>query len=292
MVLLTPATATAGSSFNFTVTAEDQFANVATGYAGTLHFTSTDAGATLPINSTLASGVGVFSSTMTIVDNQTITATDAVTSSITGDSDFVDVSPGPTTAFAMMRDDASEPANQDNDIDIDAVDAYGNRTPSYSGTVHWTTSDPNSAQNILPPDATLTLGIGDVEAWLRTPGVQTVTATDTVDSSITGFVTYTILPGTATHFVVTAPANVTSLNAFDVDVTAFDDYSNIATGYVGPVALTSTDGSASLPTGSQSLSSGQGTFSAAMSAPGSWTITVTDSVIVSITGTSDTITAS
>src|SRR5206468_2398141 len=35
-----PASATAGAAFNFTVTAQDQFNNTATGYGGTVHFTS------------------------------------------------------------------------------------------------------------------------------------------------------------------------------------------------------------------------------------------------------------
>ena len=37
-----PASATAGVAFNFTVTALDALGNTATGYSGTVHFTSTD----------------------------------------------------------------------------------------------------------------------------------------------------------------------------------------------------------------------------------------------------------
>ena len=43
-----PASATAGSAFNFTVTALDTSNNTATGYAGTAHFTSSDGQAVLP----------------------------------------------------------------------------------------------------------------------------------------------------------------------------------------------------------------------------------------------------
>src|SRR5262249_57993194 len=69
------ATATAGSAFNFTVTAQDQFNNTATGYGGTVHFSSSDGNSTLPGNSTLTSGVGTFSATLRTAGNQTITAT-------------------------------------------------------------------------------------------------------------------------------------------------------------------------------------------------------------------------
>src|SRR5262249_43749540 len=53
-----PGSATQGQSFSFAVTALDAFNNTATGYAGTVHFTSTDPLATLPANATLSNGAG------------------------------------------------------------------------------------------------------------------------------------------------------------------------------------------------------------------------------------------
>jgi hypothetical protein len=89
--LSAPASATAGTAFNFTVTAQDQFNNTATGYAGTVHFTSSDGAATLPANSTLTNGVGTFSATLRTFGSQTLTATDTLASSITGTSSAVAV---------------------------------------------------------------------------------------------------------------------------------------------------------------------------------------------------------
>src|SRR5207302_11225751 len=66
-----PASATAGSAFNFTVTALDALNNTATSYAGTVHFTSSDGAATLPANSTLTNGTGTFSATLRTPGNQT-----------------------------------------------------------------------------------------------------------------------------------------------------------------------------------------------------------------------------
>src|SRR5205823_3411004 len=96
-----PATATAGTAFAFTVTAQDAFNNTATVYGGTVHFTSTDAHAVLPANSTLTSGTGTFSATLTPAGTQTISATDTVTSSITGTSNAVTVSAAAATHFAV-----------------------------------------------------------------------------------------------------------------------------------------------------------------------------------------------
>src|SRR5204863_287750 len=93
--------ATAGTAFSFTVTALDQFNNTATGYGGTVHFTSSDAQAVLPVNSTLTSGTGSFSATVKTAGSQTITGTDTVTSSITGTSNSITVSPSAATHFAV-----------------------------------------------------------------------------------------------------------------------------------------------------------------------------------------------
>src|SRR5207247_1538455 len=71
-----PSSATAGSAFSFTVTAQDQFNNTATGYVGTVHFTSSDSQAVLPANSSLSNGTGTFSATLKTAGSQTITATD------------------------------------------------------------------------------------------------------------------------------------------------------------------------------------------------------------------------
>src|SRR5438128_9096283 len=87
-----PASTTAGTAFNFTITALDQFSNTATGYGGTLHFTSTDGQGVLPSDSTLTNGVGTFSATLkTAGILKTITATDTMTSSIAGTSNPIAV---------------------------------------------------------------------------------------------------------------------------------------------------------------------------------------------------------
>jgi len=105
-----PANATVGSPFNFTVKALGQSNATASGYTGTVHFTSTDGSASLPANSTLTNGEGTFSATLNTGDNQTITATDTVTSSITGTSNTIAV-PIPTpTATATATPTATATA--------------------------------------------------------------------------------------------------------------------------------------------------------------------------------------
>ncbi len=283
-----PATATAGSAFTFTVTAQDAFNNTASGYSGTVHFTSTDATATLPANSTLTNGVGTFSATLHTAGSQTITATDTVTSTITGTSNAINVGTFPATHFAVSAP-SSATAGTAFSFTVTALDASNNPTAGYSGTVHFTSSD---GQAVLPADATLTNGVGTFTVTLKTAGNQTITATDTVTSSITGTsAAIAVSAAAATHFTVTAPATATAGTAFNFMVTALDAFNNTATGYTGMVHFTSTDSQAVLPTDA-TLTSGTGTFSATLKTAGSQTLIATDTVTSSITGSSNSIAVS
>jgi hypothetical protein len=179
-----PSAATAGSSFNFTVTALDATNATVTGYTGTVHFTSSDAGAgvTLPANATLTNGTGTFSATLTTAGNQTLTASDTVSSSITGTSNAIAVSAAAATHFSISAP-ASATAGTALSFTVTALDQFNNVATGYAGTVHFTSTD---TQAVLPADSTLTNGAGTFSATLKTPGNQTLTATDTVNTTIVG----------------------------------------------------------------------------------------------------------
>jgi hypothetical protein len=187
-ITATPPTVTAGTSFTFTVTAIDVFNAVATGYTGTVHFTSTDGIATLPADYTFTTGAGgdngvhVFSATLKTAGNQTITATDTATTSITGMSNTIVVTAGAATHF-LVTAPATANAGTAFNFTVTALDQFNNTATSYGGTVHFTSTDGAAT---LPVNATLTNGVGTFSATLRTNGNQTITATDTVTGSITG----------------------------------------------------------------------------------------------------------
>jgi hypothetical protein len=79
---------TNGTAFNLTVTALDAYGNTATGYTGTVHFTDSVSGATLPHNYTFtATDAGVHTFTglkLRTKGQQTITVEDTLTGSILG----------------------------------------------------------------------------------------------------------------------------------------------------------------------------------------------------------------
>ncbi|SPF49700.1 exported hypothetical protein [Candidatus Sulfopaludibacter sp. SbA4] len=68
-------------------------------------------------------------------------------------------------------------------VTVTALDANNNTFGAYGGTVHFTSSDASAA---LPADATLSSGVRTFQATLHTAGSQTITATDTATSSLTG----------------------------------------------------------------------------------------------------------
>ncbi len=83
LTLAAPASARAGESMALRVTLTDQFGNIAAGYRGTVHFTTSDALPTvsLPADYTFVSGdagVHSFSATLWSPSNQTITVRDTV----------------------------------------------------------------------------------------------------------------------------------------------------------------------------------------------------------------------
>ena len=105
-----PAAATIGSAFNFTVTAYDLFGNQATGYNGTITFSSSDPGALRPANTTLTNGTGTFSATLVTPGVQTITATDTVNTGLTITSSGTAVSI-PNLVVTTAADDAGLATN-------------------------------------------------------------------------------------------------------------------------------------------------------------------------------------
>src|SRR5205814_7524708 len=98
-----PATTTAGAAQTFTVTAKDAYGNVATGYTGTVHLTSTDAQAVLPADYTFTAtdaGVKQFTVTLKTAGPQSVTVTDALNPTIT-QSVSLTVTPGAVSAFLV-----------------------------------------------------------------------------------------------------------------------------------------------------------------------------------------------
>jgi hypothetical protein len=290
--VIAPENVRAGQSFDVLVEAEDASNHLATGYTGTVHFTlgTTDSGATLPADYTFTAndhGFHVFHVTLTVTGGQTITVTDTTTSSITGSAGTT-VNPAPVATHFIVLAPQHTTTGLPTPVTVIAVDASGHLVPNYIGTVHFTSSDGSAT---LPADYTFTAndhGRHTFQVTFATAGPQTVTATDTTTSSITGQASVSVTaPGVATHFAVISFGRALAGFPTPVVVVALDANNQVVTNYTGTVHFTSSDGSAALPTDYTFTAADHGihVFSVTFNTPGSQTLTATDIVTSSITGT-------
>ena len=89
----------------------------------------------------------------------------------------------PAVAFTVTGFPSPVLSGTSGTVTVTARDASNNVVTDYSGTVAITSSDLRAT---LPPNATLTNGVGTFTVTLRTPGTQSITATDTVKNTLTG----------------------------------------------------------------------------------------------------------
>jgi hypothetical protein len=288
-----PGTTTAGDPFSVTVTAKDAFDNTITDYAGTVHFVSSDGGATLPADYTFVGGDNgshTFTNGVTLVTagTQTVDVNDTVATSATG-SASVDVSAGAIDHFDVSAPGTTT-AGDPFSVTVTAKDAFDNTITDYAGTVTFTSSDGGAT---LPADYTFVGGDNGVhtftnEVTLVTAGTQTVDVNDTVATAATGSASVDVSAASLDHFDVSAPATTTAGDPFSVTVTAQDAFDNTILGYAGTVHFASSDGSATLPSDYTFVGGDNGshTFTNELTlvTAGTQTVDVNDTVATSATG--------
>jgi plastocyanin len=209
LAVTSPTTVTAGAPFSVAVTAFDDFERVATGYTGSIAFSSSDGTATLPANYTFTSGAGLNNGTHTFNgvilrsagQLQTIAAADTVMATIGGSSSDITVVPGPAAPMVVTAP-ATVTAGAAFSFNVTVYDQFGNIATNYAGTVRFSSSDPSAS---LPSNSTLTNGVGNFNATLLTGGIQTLTATDTLNNLLTGSASVLVLPVPTTITLVVAP---------------------------------------------------------------------------------------
>jgi hypothetical protein len=290
--VIAPVSSTAGTAFSVTVTALDPYNNTATGYTGALHFTSSDPLAGLPGNyafTTADAGMHAFSNGVILktAGGPTVTATDTVTSSITGNA-AVAVNAAAASTMTVAGFPSPITAGVAGTFTVTLKDIYGNIASGYTGTVHFTSSDGKAS---LPANYTFTAadaGVHTFSATLKTAGTQSMTATDTTTAGITGMDGgITVNPAAASKFIISAPASVTAGVAFSLTATVKDAYGNVVTGYTGTIHFTSTDSTATLPANYTFTAADKGvhTFTGLiLRKRGNQKITIADTLNSSITG--------
>src|SRR5262249_22286359 len=285
-----PNPAAAGVAGTLTVTSQDTFGNLSSGYLGTVTFSSSDAQAVLAANYIFVAadaGVHTFSATPKTSGSKIITATDTVTSSITG-SQTVTVNAAAAATMTLAGFTNPTVAGVAHNIIGSLFDAFGNVATGYRGTVHFTSTD---AQATLPANYTYTSvdnGVHTFSVTLKTVGTQSITETDTVTSSLTATQSgITVNQAAASNYTVTGfPSPQTAGIAGSFTVTAKDAFGNLATAYTGTVKFSSSEAQAALPANYPFTAADAGVhvFSATLKTAATQAITATDTVSGTITG--------
>ena len=159
----------------------------------------------------------------------------------TGNNRIREVPAGQPADHLVLIANATQTAGATGSFTIEALTPNNVIDTSFSGKVHFTSSDPHAT---LPADVTLT-GPGVLSITLRTAGNQTLTASSpTAAGNVSA--TVQVTPAAVSQFLVSVPA-ATAGATVTATTTAEDAFGNVATGYTGTVVLTSSDTQATLP---------------------------------------------
>jgi len=197
--------------------------------------------------------------------------------------------PTASPSFAVNGFPSPSTAGVAGTFTVSVTDANGVPDISYTGTIHFSSSDP---QAVLPADYKFTAadqGVHTFTAALKTAGAQSITVTDASNSSIAGSESgITVTPGAATHFLISGPSSIVANTSFSITVTAVDAYGNVATGYRGTIHFSDSVGGANLPGNYTFQASDKGvhTFTnLKLKTRGMQTITIWDTLNNTILGT-------
>lgn len=249
-----PDKATAGDRITVTINAQTN-AGGFLDYDNQILVTTTDLAAkfgaasdkTGPFTVQMVDGVGTFDIqfrtaspggtpwTVTAAEGPFITGT-------TSDTDPVTVQAGQTKTFALTGLPPTLTAGTVSAVTITSADLYGNPT-KFFGTANLSKTD---SKAVMPATAAVTNGTGSFQVEFRTAGNQSVSASEL--GGATGTTPNTlVVADAATRFGISAiPPSVTTGDDLTVSVAAFDRFDNTATGFNGPVTVSSTDPNAAL----------------------------------------------
>ena len=246
-----PLEQTAGTAFNVTLTATDEWGNKTVGYTGakTLSWSG-------PLNSpsglapsypstatkvTFTEGVGT-ATAITLYDALSTTLTAKEGTTIAGTSAAFTVKAAGASSFSVPAPTEREAGVAFN-VTVTAWDTWHNTATSYTGakTLVWTgpSNSPSKQAPSYPSTATavaFTEGVGTASAITLYDAVSTTLKA--TEGTITGTsVAFTVKAAATTKFTVPTPVEQTAGTAFNVTLTATDEWGNKTVGYTGAKTL-------------------------------------------------------
>ncbi len=245
----TPSEQEAGTSFNVTLTAIDEYGNTATSYAGkkTVIWSepsnSPSAKApSYPATVTFTAGVGAAAS-IKLYDAQTTTLKAKEGATIEGTSGSFTVKAATAKKLTVPTPSEQE-AGAAFSVTLTAIDEYGNTATSYAGAKTLTFSGPANAPSGAAPEypasataVAFTAGVGTASAIkLYDAQSTTLKAKEGTIEGTSG--SFTVKAASATSFSVPTPTEREAGVAFSETVTAWDTWHNTAKSYVGAKTMT------------------------------------------------------
>jgi sugar lactone lactonase YvrE/Tol biopolymer transport system component len=242
LVVSQPSGVKAGVPFAFTVTAEDDTGNVATGFNGpvTIGPGQGPAGATLGGNRQVNAVNGVARFTLSVTpagSGYTLTASDplgVLPAAATGP-----FAVAATPELLAISPPVAATAGSPFTVTVTAEDANGNPDPSFRGTVTLAVGPGSPPDTFLggPTSAAAVNGTATFSGLLLTrAGSYTLTATTA--NLIGGFsVPFAVNPGPAAGLALTPPSTATAGVPFSATVTVEDALGNVVPSFNGPVNI-------------------------------------------------------
>ncbi len=222
-----------GNALPITVTAYDAYGNVATGYTGTVNFTSSD-----PLDTTYTfttgagrdNGIHTFDVAFDTLGGQTVTSVDAAESSVQGGNSFV-VTPGPVdvSQSKVAAAAATIPEGDTTTVTLTAIDALGNQETSGGLAVSFALASGGAGGTFGPVTDN---GNGTYSATFMAGtmiGSNTITATVDGQSLTSALPTIKVTPGAvnlAQSVVSLTQSSIQSGSSTSVTLTARDAADN------------------------------------------------------------------
>jgi S-adenosylmethionine hydrolase len=238
----TPSEQEAGVAFNLTLTAIDEYGNTATSYAGakTLAFSgpaNAPSGTTpeYPTSATavtFAAGVGTASAIK--LDDAQSTTLKAKEGVIEGASGSFTVKAAGATSFSLPTPTEREAGVAFSET-VTAWDTWHNTAKSYAGAKTLVFSEPSSSPSgqapSYPATVTFTAGAGSASIKLYDAQSTTLKAKEGVIEGATG--AFMVKAAATKKFILPALSEQEAGVAFNVALTATDEWGNLTAGYAG-----------------------------------------------------------
>ena len=247
--------AVAGATQTITVSAVDAYGNIKTSGNDLINLTSSDSQAQVPVSATLTNGTGTFDVILKTAGSQSITATNPDNPTVTGTQTGINITSA-TADHLSVTGPATLTAGSPVEFVVTARDLYGNIDTSLSDSVDLASSD---SQAPYFGGSRLINGMATFTATLKTAGLQTLRTHYLGNGPDDGTLQTNVTAAAASSFRVDGLATATAGDTNNYDVTAIDQYGNVATTYTGIVEASSSDPQAELPP-SGTLTNGVGTF--------------------------------